>query len=83
MLALVPPLRETARRFPLAAYRDYPFIVCVNDQFDRFSAPIERRYTEDEVRAWLVRERLEDVNVHANYGWVAGGRMPEDGDAAG
>jgi len=81
LLARIPPLREVALRLPLAGYMHYPFIVCVNDQFDRFSAPLERRYTEAEVRAWLGREGLEDVHVLANYGWVAGGRKPGGGGA--
>ena len=34
-------------------YVRYPFRVCVNDQFDRFSAPIENRYTQAQVYGWL------------------------------
>ncbi len=81
LLGRIPRLREVAGRLPLAGYVSYPFIVCVNDQFDRFSAPLERRYTEAEVRAWLGREGLEDVHVLPNYGWVAGGRKPGGGGA--
>lgn len=76
LLATVPALRERARGLPLAGYTDYPFMVLVNDQFDRFSAPLERRYTEREVRDWLDREGLTSVYVRPNYGWVAGGRKP-------
>lgn len=76
LLASLPRLRAYARGLPLAGYMDYPFIVLVNDQFDRFSAPIERRYTKEEVHAWLEREGLQDVQVRGNYGWVAGGRKP-------
>jgi 2-polyprenyl-3-methyl-5-hydroxy-6-metoxy-1,4-benzoquinol methylase/uncharacterized protein YbaR (Trm112 family) len=65
-----------AATFPLKAYADYPFRVCVNDQFDRFSAPIEHRYAKEEVAAWFRAAGLEEVTVLANNGWVASGRMP-------
>lgn len=35
--------KALADQLPLKTYADYPFGVLVNDQFDRFSAPIERR----------------------------------------
>jgi hypothetical protein len=57
-------------------YAAYPFRVCVNDQFDRFSAPIENRYTRAEVLSWLERAGLEEPSVHPNYGWIARGRKP-------
>lgn len=80
LLALVPRTRSFAASMPLAAYADYPFGVCANDQFDRFSAPIERRYTADEMREWLARAGLTDVDVRRTYGWVASGRKPAASD---
>jgi SAM-dependent methyltransferase len=77
----VPFLRSLAARLPLQTYADYPFGVCVNDQFDRFAAPIENRYTAEEVRRWLTDAGLDDVRVLPNHGWVASGRRP--GPAAG
>jgi 2-polyprenyl-3-methyl-5-hydroxy-6-metoxy-1,4-benzoquinol methylase len=71
-----PALRWLAEALPLKAYADYPFGVCVNDQFDRLSAPIEHRYTADEVRAMLERAGLQDIDVIANYGWIGDGRRP-------
>jgi SAM-dependent methyltransferase len=71
-----PRLGRLAGAFPLKTYADYPFMVCVNDQFDRFSAPLENRYTADEVRAMLERAGLEDVQVIANHGWIGDGRRP-------
>ena len=68
--------RRLADAFPLKAYADYPFGVLVNDQFDRFSAPIENRYTEAEVARMMRDAGLEDVVVIANHGWVADGRRP-------
>jgi SAM-dependent methyltransferase len=67
-----------ARLFPLQAYADYPFGVLVNDQFDRFSAPLERRYTENEVRDMLTRSGLTAVTVLPNAGWLGDGRVPEE-----
>jgi len=72
-----PRLRGLAAGFPLKAYADYPFGVLVNDQFDRFSAPIEHRYTRREVADMLKRSGLEDVVVVDNHGWVADGRRPQ------
>jgi SAM-dependent methyltransferase len=68
--ALGAPVRET---WPLAVYVKYPFNVLYNDQFDRFSAPIEKRYSEEEVRALLASAGLRDINVHSKYGWIGDG----------
>ncbi|MGH2918470.1 MAG: methyltransferase domain-containing protein [Solirubrobacteraceae bacterium] len=66
--------RRLATALPLKTYADYPFGVLVNDQFDRFSAPLERRFTAGEVRAAMEDAGLEDVVVLPNHGWVADGR---------
>jgi SAM-dependent methyltransferase len=85
-LTLVAPYRALRRRrrgralvrgLPLQAYADYSFAVLVNDQFDRFSAPVERRYRREEVEAVLARAGLVGVEVHANAGWVGEGVVPE------
>lgn len=73
-----PRLHRLAGSLPLKFYADYPFSVCVNDQFDRFSAPLEKRYTRDEVRDLMVSAGLEDVDVLPNHGWVAEGTRPFD-----
>jgi hypothetical protein len=57
-------------------HAQYPFRVCVNDQFDRLSAPIEFRYTRDEDEGWLRRAGLEETVVRPNYGWRPTGRKP-------
>jgi ubiquinone/menaquinone biosynthesis C-methylase UbiE/uncharacterized protein YbaR (Trm112 family) len=75
----VPRLRRLAGALPLKTYADYPFGVLVNDQFDRFSAPLERRYTRAEAAAMLQRAGLSDVSVIANHGWVADGRATVSG----
>jgi 2-polyprenyl-3-methyl-5-hydroxy-6-metoxy-1,4-benzoquinol methylase len=72
----VPKLESWAQTFPMKQYAEFPFRVCVNDQLDRFSAPIENRYTRTEVEQWLVRAGLEKPLVNPGYGWVATGRRP-------
>jgi SAM-dependent methyltransferase len=69
-------LEQVASGFPLKAYADYPFKVCVNDQFDRFSAPLEWRFTADEVERMLLDAGFIDVVVLANNGWIGSGRRP-------
>jgi SAM-dependent methyltransferase len=76
--AVVLPYRLAARLgitvhrdWPLFVYSKYPFAVLYNDQFDRFSAPIEKRYDADEVRDLLERAGLDSVTVRPCFGWVA------------
>lgn len=70
----LPPLRNLAEDLPMKQYSSFPFRVCVNDQLDRFSAPIENRYTRADVEEWLRRAGLSAPTVGANFGWVASGR---------
>ena len=72
----VPRLARVADTLPLKAYADYPFGVLVNDQFDRFSAPIERPFTRAECERMMREAGLVEVVVLANYGWVCDGRRP-------
>jgi SAM-dependent methyltransferase/uncharacterized protein YbaR (Trm112 family) len=73
-MRLVRGLRGLAERMPMKQYALYPLRVCVNDQFDRFSAPIENRYTRAEVESWFKRAGLENINVQPNFGWNGSGR---------
>ena len=75
VLRRVPRLRRLAGAFPLKTYADYPFGVLVNDQFDRLSAPLERRYTRAEALAMLEEAGLTDVCVLASHGWVGDGKV--------
>jgi 2-polyprenyl-3-methyl-5-hydroxy-6-metoxy-1,4-benzoquinol methylase len=75
-LLLAAGLSRIAERMPMKQYAKYPFRVCVNDQFDRLSAPIEFRYSRDEVEEWMRRAGLEEIVVRPNYGWCATGRKP-------
>jgi SAM-dependent methyltransferase len=77
VLRRVPAAHRLANALPLKAYADYPFGMCVNDQFDRFSAPLERRFTCEEVRDLLDSSGLVDSVVLPNSGWLGSGRCPE------
>jgi SAM-dependent methyltransferase len=61
------------KSWPLFAYTKYPFTVLYNDQFDRFSAPLERRFDSHEVKTMLEDAGLGDVQVCGRFGWVAEG----------
>lgn len=69
-------LKSIAEKLPMKQYANFPFRVCVNDQLDRFSAPIENRYTRQDVADWLSRAQLEKTKVNAAYGWIGTGRKP-------
>jgi SAM-dependent methyltransferase len=70
------------KTWPLFVYSKYPFNVLYNDQFDRFSAPIEKRYDADEVRRLLEDAGLTDVSIRACFGWIAEGTKPPGRSAA-
>jgi SAM-dependent methyltransferase len=76
LLAKVPGLRSTLVRLPLGQYFEYPFRVLWNDQFDRFSAPLERRYTRQALVDLLENAGLIDLHLLGGYGWRAAGRKP-------
>jgi SAM-dependent methyltransferase len=82
-LAVILPYRLLAAvgvrhmdNWPLFVYTRYPFRILHNDQFDRFSAPLEKRYDPEEVSALLEAAGLRDVQVHPCTGWVAEGVKP-------
>jgi 2-polyprenyl-3-methyl-5-hydroxy-6-metoxy-1,4-benzoquinol methylase len=77
LLRRVPGFNRMAEDIPLKQYANLPFRVCVNDQLDRFSAPIENRYTRADVQNWLVRASLEAASVGENFGWIATGRKAQ------
>ncbi len=73
-LAGVNSLAERVRALPLGQYVDYPFGVFWNDQFDRFSAPLEKRFRRSEVEEMLAAAGLVEIRVLGGYGWRAAGR---------
>ena len=64
---------QLSERAPLSVYAKYPFRILYNDQFDRFSAPLEKRYTEAEARALLEAAGLRDVRTRPMFGWLVDG----------
>jgi hypothetical protein len=62
--------------WPLFLYARYPFRVLYNDQFDRFSAPLEKRYDAGDVSALLRAAGLEQVRVWPSFGWMGEGVRP-------
>jgi len=70
----VPSLKSLAEDLPMKQYASFPFRVCVNDQLDRFSAPIENRYTRGDIEEWFKRADLQTLQIGANFGWIATGR---------
>jgi len=68
--------------WPLFVYSKYPFNVLENDQFDRFSAPIEKRYDPDDVRRLLESAGLTDVTVRSCFGWLGDGTRPPAPDSS-
>ena len=73
----VPQLRGLAEELPMKQYASFPFRVCINDQLDRFSAPIENRYTRAEVKEWFERAGLGPPGVGSSYGWLATARKSQ------
>jgi SAM-dependent methyltransferase len=59
--------------WPLFVYAKYPFNVLYNDQFDRFSAPLEKRYRSEEVAQMLEGAGLREVRVLRCFGWIGEG----------
>lgn len=68
--------KSVAEGLPLKLYADFPFRLLYQDQFDRFSAPIENRYDREEVEGWLTRSGVEDWHILRGSGWRATGRIP-------
>jgi SAM-dependent methyltransferase len=72
-----PTTHLLVRDFPLQRYAKDGFQVCYNDQFDRLSAPLEYRFTRNQVLDLFAHEGLVDVHIQPHYGWLACGRKPE------
>jgi len=46
----------------------------VSDLYDRFSPPIEKRYSKDQVEQLFLNHGFEDINIVNIRGWLAWGR---------
>jgi SAM-dependent methyltransferase len=65
------------RKLPLVHYADVPFGMLVSEQFDRLVAPIEGRFSRDEVEGWLHDVGFEVTGILPGLGWRAIGRKPQ------
>lgn len=65
------------RGAPLVHYADVPFRMLVAEQFDRLVAPIEGRFTREEVAGWLRTVGLDVVAILPGLGWRVIGRQPK------
>ena len=63
--------------FHFKTYADYPFGVLVNDQVDRFSAPIEHRNERRPIEQMLAAAGLMHPSVRARHRCVAQGIRSE------
>ena len=54
---------------PMDTYRDKPFRSLVLDTFDRLSAPVEYRYTWEELAPWFTATGLEVDAARDETGW--------------
>ena len=59
------------RGLPLVHYTDVPFRMVVSEQFDRLVAPIEGRFSRQEVEGWLRDVGFEVVAILPGLGWRA------------
>jgi hypothetical protein len=73
---LLPGGPAWAERLPRRQYAGHRFQVCVNDQFDPFSAPTENGYTRAQLRSWLECAELKEIQMLPNWGWLGSGRNP-------
>ncbi|MFZ0866161.1 MAG: methyltransferase domain-containing protein [Candidatus Sulfotelmatobacter sp.] len=68
--------KRFAETLPLKLYADFPFRLVYQDQFDRFSAPIENRYDREDVEGWLMRSGVKNWVIIRGSGWRAMGKIP-------
>jgi SAM-dependent methyltransferase len=61
---------------PMAGYRHKPFRSLELDTFDRLSAPVEYRYTWDELAPWFAEAGLEVLSAREQAGWFVVARDP-------
>jgi hypothetical protein len=64
------------RGLPLVQYADVPFRMLVAEQFDRLVAPIEGRYSPDELTGWMRGLGLQLEALLPDLGWRAIARRP-------
>jgi SAM-dependent methyltransferase len=76
VLSLIPAFRSRLRGLPLGWYIECPFRALWTDQFDRFSAPLEKRYTRAQVQSLVLEAGLQDIRILGGFGWRVAARRP-------
>lgn len=74
VLRLFPAARELAEGFPFR--QGTGPLSLVGDLYDRFSAPIEKRYSQESAVALLREAGLERLHAERNRGWMVSGHKP-------
>ena len=74
LLNLLPPARGIAASFPFR-HGTGPFSL-TGDLYDRFSAPVEKRYNSASAVSLLKESGLEQVATRKNRGWMLLGNKP-------
>jgi SAM-dependent methyltransferase len=64
------------RGLPLVQYVDIPFRMLVAEQFDRFVAPIEKRYRKEEIEQWVRSIGFTTIAILPGLGWRVIARRP-------
>lgn len=72
LLARWPLTSPLSRRIPFRHGRS--LFGLSGDLYDRFSAPLERRYHRQDVERWFTGANLRDITIIFQRGWVAYGR---------
>jgi hypothetical protein len=49
------------RHVPLSYYADKPWKVCRNDALDRFGTPLEKRFSQEEIRRMLLAAGMSEI----------------------
>ncbi len=74
LLRIISWMRPVAEQIPFRHGRG-PFRLA-GDLYDRFSAPIERRYSRDAVAEFLGQAGLDHLKIVQDRGWMASGMKP-------
>jgi SAM-dependent methyltransferase len=64
-------LAGVAHQVPLSHYRSSSLRVMVTDAFDRFATPIEKRYTREQISAWMARYGFATTFSERTPYWVS------------
>ena len=68
LLARLPVTRGASQRIPFRHATSWRGLV--GDLYDRFAAPLERRYRPEELRRWFVDAELGDIQIVPHRGWL-------------